>query len=92
MNIPTFVKIQFVQEDGFLTPEMQNYNDELNQALQNGLSDSGWTTPQLTTAQITQAATFMPNGTLWYATDAIPQCYVGKINGSLVKFTTTPFP
>lgn len=66
MNIPTFVKIQFVQEDGFLTPEMQNYNDELNQALQNGLSDSGWTVPQLTTTQITQAATFMPNGTLWY--------------------------
>lgn len=79
MNIPTFINVQFVQGDGYLTPAMQLYNDELNQALQNGLSDNGWTVPQLTTTQITQIATSMPNGTLWY--DSTTNQLKGKING-----------
>jgi hypothetical protein len=60
---------------------MQLYNDELNQTMQNGLSNNGWTVPQLTTAQITQIATQMPNGTLWYDTDT--NQLKGKINGAV---------
>jgi len=79
MNIPTFVNIKFVQSDGYLTPEMQLYNDELNQALQNGLSNNGWTVPRLTTAQITLIAPKMPDGTLWYDKDT--NQLKGRING-----------
>jgi hypothetical protein len=79
MNIPTFARVQFVQGDGYLTSAMQLYNDELNQALQNGLSDNGWTVPQLTTTQITNVASTMPNGTLWY--DTTTNQLKGKING-----------
>lgn len=79
MNIPTFVRVKFVQADGYLTPEMQLYNDELNQVLQNALSDNGWTVPQLTTAQITAIAPKMPSGTLWYDIDT--NQLKGKING-----------
>lgn len=92
MNIPTFVNVQYVMEDGFLTSQIQLFTDELNQAMQNGLSDDGWTVPQLTSAAITAASAFMPDGTLWYATDATPPCFVGLVNGGLVKFTTTAFP
>lgn len=79
MNIPTFVNVQYTDDEGFLTTAMQLYNDELNQAMQNGLSDNGWTVPQLTTAQITAVSSLMPNGTLWYDTDT--NQLKGKING-----------
>lgn len=81
MIIPTFINVQYTEDDGFLTPAMQLYNDELNQTMQNGLSNNGWTVPQLTTAQITQIATQMPNGTLWYDTDT--NQLKGKINGAV---------
>lgn len=81
MIIPTFIDVQYTDEEGYLTSAMQLYNDELNQALQNGLSDNGWTVPQLTTAQITQIATQMPNGTLWYDVDT--NQLKGKINGAV---------
>lgn len=50
------------------------------------------TLPQLTTAQIVAIASEAPDGSLWYSTDHVPPVYVGKINGALVQFTTTPFP
>lgn len=81
------------------------YQQDFNQTLRDGLSNNGWTVPQLTTAQLTTDliqnpadGTFttlealMPDGTLWYVTDQVPPCYVGKINGALVKFTTSSFP
>jgi hypothetical protein len=45
------------------------YQDELNQALQGGLSDNGWELPNQTTANITQIAPDKPNGTIWYDSD-----------------------
>lgn len=78
MKIPTFINVKYVQNDGYLTSEMQLYQDELNQALQNGLSNNGWTVPQLKTTEITQIAPSMPNGTLWYDTDT--NQLKGKIN------------
>lgn len=81
------------------------YQQDFNQTLRDGLSNNGWTVPQLTTANLTTDAiqnpadgtettlsVLMPDGTVWYVTDAVPPCYVGKINGALVKFTTSAFP
>lgn len=82
MNFPTYIR----------NADQENYNEELNQNLQDALSSNGWTIPQLTTAQITTISTSMPDGTIWYCTDHSPPVYVGLISGSLVQFSTTSFP
>ncbi len=90
MNIPVFSDIKYVEEDGFLTPAMQIYNDELNQSLQNGLSDNGWTFPPITAANLAIVSPLMPDGTGWYESDA--QVIVFKLGGALRKVTTTAYP
>lgn len=90
MHIPVFSDVKYVQVNGFLTPEMQIYNDQLNQALQNGLSDNGWTFPPITAASLAVVAPLMPDGTGWYESDA--QVIVFKLGGSLRKVTTTAYP
>lgn len=90
MNIPTFMSVMHVKPDGFLTPAMQIYNDQLNQSLQNGLSDNGWTFPPITAANLAIVAPKMPDGTGWYESDA--QVIVFKIGGALRKVTTTAYP
>ncbi len=99
MIIPTFQSVQFVDTDGYLTSQMQMYNDELNNVLRNGLSDNGWTLPPVTQAQLTQINAItgvdaLPNGTIWYVHDDDTLVYevVVKINGALRKFTTTAYP
>ncbi len=74
MIIPTFVNVQYTDKDGFLTTQMQMYNDELNNILRNGLSDNGWTLPQVTSVELTAIENLpleqqMPNGTIWYVHD-----------------------
>jgi hypothetical protein len=90
MFIPVFNNVKYVDENGFLTDEMRGYEDLLNQSLQNGLSDNGWTLPQITAANLTSISSSMPNGTAWYETDAHE--VVIKINGALRKVTTTVYP
>lgn len=98
MNIPTFNDLKFVKENGYLTDEMRNYNDELNTNLRGALSDNGWTLPQQTQAQIEASATApstpttqpAPDGAMWYDTDN--DLFVIKINGALRKVTTTAYP
>lgn len=90
MYIPVFSTVRFVKPDGFLTPDMQSYMDVMNQSLQNGLSDNGWTLPLVTAAQLAEAAPKMRDGTMWYQTDAHE--VVIKINGALRKVTTTAYP
>lgn len=99
MIIPTFVNVQYVDEDRYLTTQMQLYNDQLNNVLRNGLSDNGWTLPQVTQAELTQINAFtgvdaLPNGTIWYVHDDDTMVYelVVKINGALRKVTTTAYP
>jgi hypothetical protein len=97
VDIPPYVDMTDAEEE--------TYQQDFNQTLRDGLSNNGWTVPQLTTAQLTTEQVqnpadgalttlnvLMPDGTLWFVTDATPPCYVGKISGSLVKFTTTAFP
>lgn len=99
MIIPTFANVQYTDKDGYLTTQMQMYNDELNNVLRNGLSDNGWTLPTVTQAQLTEIQTFtganaLPNGTVWYVHDDDTTVYevVVKINGVLRKVTTTAYP
>lgn len=72
MNIPTFINVQFTDKDGKLTPAMQYYNDQLNQALLNGVGQNGFTISQLSTADITVLASDddIPLGTTFFDTDA----------------------
>lgn len=82
MDLPTYIQNE----------NQENYNQELNQTLRDNLSDNGWVVPQITTANLAIIESQMPNGTLWYVTDSMPPTFVGKVNGSLVKFTTAAYP
>lgn len=77
MNIPPYINFQ----NEIL------YNDRLNQALQNGLSDQGWTLPQQTTLQITDNTAVMPDGTMWYDTTA--NAFKVRIAGVVKTVTVT---
>ena len=99
MIIPTFQSTQYVDDKGYLTSQMQMYNDELNNILRNGLSDNGWTLPTVTQAQLAQIVAItgvdaLPNGTIWYVHDTSTSVYevVVLINGALMKLTTTAYP
>ena len=101
MIIPTFQNVQSVDENGYLTTQMQMYNDELNNVLRNGLSDNGWTLPTVTQAQLASILALpieqqMPDGTMWYVSQGAPLTpyyeVVVKINGALRKLTTTAYP
>lgn len=77
MIIPTFQSVQFVDESGYLTSQMQLYNDEMNNVLRNGLSDNGWTLPVVTKAQLAQIMALpadqqLPEGTIWAVQDTPP--------------------
>ena len=59
MDLPPFV----------IQPRYEDYHEELNQTLRDGLSNDGWTVPILTTAQITNIEPQKPNGTVWFDSD-----------------------
>ena len=103
MNIPIFMSVQYTQEDGFLTPEIQLYNDELNNVLRAGLSNNGWTLPTVTQDELTAILALgpptdqpLPDGTIWYVSQSAPlppyHEVVVLINGALRKITTTAYP
>lgn len=97
MDIPTYVQ-------GDDTTQ-QNYQEELSQTLQQGVGNNGFVIPSVTNAQLTtnvvvapdgsltSLGALMPDGTIFYVVDASPNpVFVGKINGSLNKFTTSSYP
>ena len=108
MIIPTFQNEQWVDEKGYLTSQMQMYNDELNNILRNGLSDNGWTLPTVTQAELAEIVAItgpdaLPNGTIWYVADpAIDPTYneivvllddgTGMGTSALYKLTKTAYP
>jgi hypothetical protein len=57
--IPTYMKGQ----------DINLYQDELNVALQQNISDNGLVTPSQTTVSITDLAAVMPDGTSWVDSD-----------------------
>lgn len=94
MNLPTYIK----------NLDQENYHEELNQTLLQGVSDNGFTIPQITNAQltvnpfilpdgtITTLALGMPDGTVWYVTDGAPADFVVKRSGVLRRVTTAAYP
>lgn len=94
MNLPTYVK----------SPDQENYNQELNQTLREGVSDNGYVIPTVTNAQltvdpfvlpdgtITTLALGMPDGTIWYVSDGAPADFVVKRSGVLRRLTTAAYP
>ena len=64
MNIPIYVN----NPDNTSTGD-ENYNADLNQTLLDGLSDNGWTVPNLSAADIATIEPSMPNGTIWFNTN-----------------------
>ena len=94
MRIPTFVNPRFVEfegeHQGYLTPEIQSYTDELNQALQNNISDNGFVIPTQAATDVSNVLAQMPIGTILY--DGTNDEWVGKTGSGLVKFTTTAYP
>jgi hypothetical protein len=64
----------------------ENYNDL------ESFINLNFTPPAFTQAQIIAMTSTLPDGIILYCTDHIPPCYVGKISGTLVQFTTTAFP
>ena len=108
MIIPSFQNVQFVDDDGYLTSQMQMYNDELNNVLRNGLSDNGWTLPTVTQAELASILALpsdqqLPNGTIWYvANPEINPTYneivvklddgTGTGTSALYKLTKTAYP
>jgi hypothetical protein len=74
MIIPTFTQHKATDKEGAYTRDAQQYNDELNQYLQDNLSNDGFVMPNRTTSDINTIAdptngNTLPNGTMWYDTD-----------------------
>lgn len=95
MRIPTFVNPRFVEfegeHQGYLTPEIQSYTDELNQALQNHLSDNGWVPPSLTQTEILATAPTATIPSFWV--DDANKALVFKLTAGLFQIPiTTPYP
>lgn len=65
-----------------LNDTLQNIQDRINQPQFQAFSQ----------ADIVAAAPNVPDGSMWYCNDHIPPCFVGKVNGALVQFTTAAFP
>ena len=94
MIIPSFQSAKYVDKDGYLTSQMQMYNDELNNILRNGLSDNGWTLPTITQAQLAQlfavtGVDAQPNGTIWYVADPVINPTYNEIVVKLDNGTST---
>jgi hypothetical protein len=85
VDIPTYLYSEDFKQS-------QSFFIELCQTLLDGLSNNGFTVPQVTDAFLTSIAPIMPDGTLWYVTDSAPPIPVMKVNGALMKFTMTAYP
>lgn len=89
MTIPTFTQHRVSNDDGEYTAEAQQYNDQLNQYLQDNLSPDGFVAPPRSTNDINEISNpsnvnAMPNGTIWYDSDTDE--FKGKIDGNVRVF------
>jgi hypothetical protein len=76
-NIPTYLT-------GLEGSEL--YNDQLNQSLQDSISDDGFVMPSQPTSSIVTLSGMMPNGTIWY--DQTTHELKARVNGSIVVIQT----
>lgn len=82
MDLPTYIQ----------NSNQENYNEELSQTLLDNLSNNGWVVPQITMANLAIINSQMPDGTLWYVTDAAPPSPIMKVNGAIVRIVTAIYP
>lgn len=75
-NIPSYLPGQ----------EGRLYEDQMNQALQDSISDNGFVMPSQPTSSIVNLSGMMPNGTIWYDTDTNE--LKARVNGSIVVIQT----
>lgn len=79
MNLPTYLRGS--ENDN------QSFFEEMFLTLLEGLSNNGWTVPNLTTAQITAVQSQMPVGTLWFNT-SVDKLQV-KTSGGIETITSS---
>lgn len=90
MNVPTFTKQKFVQEDGTLTAPMEQMLDVFFQQAQDNISNDGMVIPSQSTANINYILSptnqnSKPDGTILY--DSQTNQLKVRING-VVKVIT----
>jgi hypothetical protein len=66
MRIPNYFTSKFVDENGYLTPEYQNFFQQLISQLQSNLSDEGYKLPQQPTSVITVLNTAASKAAILY--------------------------
>lgn len=81
MDLPTYIQ----------NLNQENYNEEMNQTLRDGLSDNGWTVPAITTTDILDVVDMMPVGTIWFDT-IIKKLYVKTADQIFHPSPTPPTP
>lgn len=71
-----------------------NLIDSLNEFVQEveNLFNEDFGPQSYTTAEITAMAADARDGVIWYCSDHVPPCFVGKVNGALVQLLTAAFP
>ena len=90
MYVPPFYSYQFIDTNGYLTPEAELFMASVNQAMLGALSDNGWTFPQKTTAEISDYSSLdvTPNGTVWFNTTTA-KLNVKTASGVIEEITST---
>lgn len=63
-----------------LNSNQENYNQELNQTLQEFFTPNGWQPPRLTTTEATAAAPFLNPGGFWFNTTLGKMQLVNNLN------------
>lgn len=81
-DLPTYIK----------NPNEENYHELFNLILRSWLSSNGWTLPQITAANLAIIAPNMPDGSIWYCTDAVPPGPVMNVAGVIVRLATAAYP
>lgn len=78
--------------DSWVSVMVDTVNEDMSD-LQNQFNGIGipYGPTRMTQAQIL-ASTTLADGVFIYCTDHVPPCYVGRISGALVQFTTAAFP
>ena len=88
MDIPSYIPMKVVDEQGMLTPEWANLFNQLISQLQLNLGNEGYVLPELTTAQIADLTNIdKSKGAMVY--DSVLNEFKVNINGTWKVVTVT---
>jgi hypothetical protein len=81
MDIPSYIPMRVIDDNGYLTPEWSNLFNQLISQLQLNLGNEGFVLPQLTTTQISELTdTAKSKGALVY--DSVTNQVKANLNGT----------